>query len=224
MRVTDLRGRTRLGLPVLLLVAAMTLGACADAKRQLGLVNTPPDEFAVVSRPPLSLPPDFALRPPRPGAEPQEAVIARQQTRQAVFGLDDASAIDGSAIDGPIDGDGEIRLASGPAEPAGPRAAPRLGVETASVGEAALLGLAGADQAAPGIRRIIDRESAVLADADDRLIDRLLSLDVPPPGTVVDADAEARRLRENQALGRPVTEGETPSIERKERGLLEGIF
>ena len=37
--------------------------------------------------------------------------------------------------------------------------------------------------------------------------------------------AEAQRLRKNDALGEPVTEGETPRIEPKEnQGLLEGLF
>jgi hypothetical protein len=43
-------------------------------------------------------------------------------------------------------------------------------------------------------------------------------------GIVVDPVQEARRIHENQALGQPITEGETPTIERKRRALLEGIF
>ena len=41
---------------------------------------------------------------------------------------------------------------------------------------------------------------------------------------MIDAEAEAKRLRENSALGRPATEGKTPTIERKKKALLEGIF
>ena len=214
MRVTMLRGRGRVGLPVaLLLAAAAALSACASAKRTFGLENKAPDEFAVVSRPPLSIPPDFNLRPPQPGAEPQQIAALRERARQAVFGLDAGSA-DGA------NGGGEISLAAGPDAPL---AAPHAGVQTTTVGEAALLRLAGAATAAPGIRLIVDRESAVLAKADVTFIDRLLNFD-EPKGTVVDAAAEGQRLRENQALGRPVTEGETPRIERKERGLLEGLL
>ncbi len=47
----------------LLLAAA----GCSGAKEALGLVQDPPDEFRVVSRAPLAIPPDFTLRPPRPG-------------------------------------------------------------------------------------------------------------------------------------------------------------
>jgi hypothetical protein len=41
---------------------------------------------------------------------------------------------------------------------------------------------------------------------------------------VVDPQAEAQRLRENQALGKPVTDGDTPIIRRRKKGALEGIF
>ncbi len=41
-------------------------------------------------------------------------------------------------------------------------------------------------------------------------------------GSVVDPAREAKRIRENQALGRPITEGDTPTIER-ERGV-RGLF
>jgi hypothetical protein len=38
---------------------------------------------------------------------------------------------------------------------------------------------------------------------------------------VVDAPAEARRLREAQALGDPASEGDTPTIERSSNSLLK---
>jgi hypothetical protein len=41
---------------------------------------------------------------------------------------------------------------------------------------------------------------------------------------VVDAPREAQRLRENAALGKPVDDGETPTIQRRKKALLEGIF
>ena len=90
-------------------------------------------------------------------------------------------------------------------------------------GEAALLARAGAAQADPNVRKAVDRESAVLADASRNFIQRLLDYS-PETAEVVDAPAEARRLRENEALGKPATTGETPTIERRKRGLLEGIF
>jgi hypothetical protein len=52
---------------------ALLLPGCTDLKRSIGLEKTSPDEFAVESRAPLEMPPDFDLRPPQPGASrPQE--------------------------------------------------------------------------------------------------------------------------------------------------------
>ena len=43
---------------------ALTTSCSGDVKSKLGLEKTAPDEFTVVSNPPLTLPPDFNLRPP----------------------------------------------------------------------------------------------------------------------------------------------------------------
>jgi hypothetical protein len=50
------------------------LSACgSDLSRTFGLTRDAPDEFQVTTRAPLSMPPDYTLRPPRPGAtRPQE--------------------------------------------------------------------------------------------------------------------------------------------------------
>ena len=48
------------------LLAVAALGGCEETKKALGQVKQPPDEFAVFQRAPLSLPPDYALRPPAP--------------------------------------------------------------------------------------------------------------------------------------------------------------
>ena len=84
-----------LGLGALALAA--TLSACeggiGDA---LGLGKNAPDEFAVVRNAPLTLPPDFTLRPPRPGeARPNEESV-REQARVALFNEAGALAIDDS--------------------------------------------------------------------------------------------------------------------------------
>ena len=39
------------------------LGACSDMKQSLGIENSAPNEFMVTTRAPLTLPPDFDLRP-----------------------------------------------------------------------------------------------------------------------------------------------------------------
>lgn len=67
-------------------LAAASLTACSNTKETLGLARSAPDEFAVVKRAPLEMPPDYSLRPPRPGApRPQEQAMG-EQAREAVFG------------------------------------------------------------------------------------------------------------------------------------------
>ena len=65
----------------------------------------------------------------------------------------------------------------------------------------------------------------MLADADRSFVERLMFWsDKPQEGTVVDAPLEAKRIRQTQALGEPIVTGETPTIERRPKALLEGIF
>jgi hypothetical protein len=53
------------------------LAGCTDFRQALGIDRVGPDEFAVESRAPLTIPPEFDLRPPQPGApRPQEATAA----------------------------------------------------------------------------------------------------------------------------------------------------
>lgn len=69
---------------------ALALSACSDeTKQDLGLVKTAPDEFAVVARAPLSVPPDYSLRPPMPGAQRPMETSPRDSARQTVFGEED---------------------------------------------------------------------------------------------------------------------------------------
>ena len=72
-------GRGHLALRFACLVGAASLCACSDFKQIIGLDPTIPDEFAVESRAPLTIPPDFNLRPPEPGApRPQENSTQKQ--------------------------------------------------------------------------------------------------------------------------------------------------
>ncbi len=175
----------------------LALGACDGVKRQLGLSKQSPDEFKVVARAPLSLPPDFSLRPPEPGAaRPQEGTTT-DQARRAVFGSGQAGAEAG---------------------------VPRPGTEGLSAGERSLLKAAGADGTDPNIRQLINSEADALREDTDFLEALVFWREPDAAGTVVDAEAEARRLRENSALGKDITEGQTPSIERRKKGLLEGLF
>jgi len=105
-----------------------------------------------------------------------------------------------------------------------PQARGRTAPRAPASGEQALVQRATQGAADPNIRTRVNQDSRVLADSDKGLLDDLIFWQVrQPPGTVIDATAEQRRLREAQASGQPAS-GPTPTIERRKRGLLEGIF
>jgi len=68
------------------LVALMALSACGGgSKGGVMAGRSGPDEFMVSKRAPLTIPPDFTLVPPKPGApRPQEA-DSSQQALSAMF-------------------------------------------------------------------------------------------------------------------------------------------
>ncbi len=68
-----------------LLLISGSLAGCGGVSESLGYGKQSPDEFAVVRNAPLTIPPDFALRPPEPGAlRPQERPL-RQQAENTLF-------------------------------------------------------------------------------------------------------------------------------------------
>lgn len=72
----------------------------------------------------------------------------------------------------------------------------------------------------PDVRRKVDAESAQLALEQEKFLHKVLFWQDPEPaGTALDANAESRRLRENDALGKPVNSGEAPVIARKQSGI-----
>ncbi len=78
---------------LVLLASLLGLAACSgdELTRTFGLTRDAPDEFQVTTRAPLSMPPDFTLRPPRPGApRPQE--LTQQQQAEAALSPDTLTA------------------------------------------------------------------------------------------------------------------------------------
>ena len=68
-------------------LAVVLLAGCQGVKQQLGVGRHSPDEFTVVKRAPLTLPPDYSLRVPSTGAAPA-AAIASNQAKTIVLGAD----------------------------------------------------------------------------------------------------------------------------------------
>jgi hypothetical protein len=72
-------------------VAMTTVAGCGGTKRVLGLEKSAPDEFRIITKAPLSMPPDYALRPPRPG-EARPAELNADRTTSSVFGENTGAA------------------------------------------------------------------------------------------------------------------------------------
>jgi hypothetical protein len=66
--------------------AAVSLTACGHAKEALGLAKVTPDEFRVVAKAPLTLPPDYDLRPPAPGEPRPQELQPESAARLALLG------------------------------------------------------------------------------------------------------------------------------------------
>src|SRR5271168_1377960 len=83
--------RTRLLMRCAALAAlAVALTGCESLRQAAGVTKEPPDEFAVVTKSPLVIPPDFNLRPPKPGAAPTNQVSPTESAEAALYGDDPA--------------------------------------------------------------------------------------------------------------------------------------
>jgi len=176
-----------------------SLSACGDSRSIVGLHKQSPDEFEVITRAPLSLPPDYSLRAPAPGKQrPQEKTIrsaARDELIKSTLKTEKTGVL------------------------------PRKGIKTNSPGEAALLTRAEALNADDSIREKISLESNALIKANKDLLAKLLFWkEAEKPGVAIDQMQEAKRIREARAEGKSINQGDVPSIKRKKRGFFEGIF
>jgi hypothetical protein len=74
----------------ILLLGAAGLTGCASAQRSLGMTKVTPDEFRVVTKAPLVLPPDYSLRPPAPGEPRPQELQPESAARTALLGAREA--------------------------------------------------------------------------------------------------------------------------------------
>jgi len=66
--------------------AGLGLAGCQTARQALGMQKVVPDEFRVVTKAPLVVPPDYSLRPPAPGEPRPQELQPESQARQALLG------------------------------------------------------------------------------------------------------------------------------------------
>jgi hypothetical protein len=76
----------RVTMALALTAAALTVSACGHTKQALGLSKVTPDEFRVVAKAPLVVPPDYALRPPSPGEPRPTELQPESAARQVLLG------------------------------------------------------------------------------------------------------------------------------------------
>jgi hypothetical protein len=69
---------------------ALVLVGCDSIREAAGVTKEPPDEFAVVTKAPLVMPPDYNLRPPKPGAAPTNQYSPTESAAASMFGEDPA--------------------------------------------------------------------------------------------------------------------------------------
>lgn len=187
------------------------LAACdsGDVRDVVGLDRSAPDEFRVVSRPPLSVPPDFDLRPPAPGEEPRAAPSTEKQAKKLVFGDEGNGSSPATLFE----------------EPASDTAVPAvMSSELSSSAESNFLKKLGTDKADPDIRNVIHEENKAEPVVKDDVSPLESMLGISSGDPVIDAKEEAKRIKTNKEKGKPVNAGKSKVIDPKKQSVLDRIM
>lgn len=166
----------------IVLAASLTLAACESTREQFDFSKKAPDEFAVVKRAPLEMPPSFEVRAPRPGAARPQEQSSDQMAREAILGPDAQKALAKEA--GVTQGEAVLLQKSGAAN-ASPAIRAKVDAETAELI---------ADET-PGLNKLKEMVGQKPQE---------------PSFEEVDPVAEANRIKANKAAGKPITAGKTP--------------
>jgi hypothetical protein len=167
---------------------AVALSGCDSLKRAAGLEKTVPNEFDVVDNAPLAIPPDFNLRPPRPGAAPSQGLTPTAQARQTIF---------------------RAGGNNGPAPGADDQLSP---------GESDILQAAGASNTPGDIRQVVNQEAAQNQPFRRTFADEVLFWRKPKESTkgVLDPVQETARLSDRNASVTVAKQfSSPPTIDRK---------
>jgi len=148
----------------------LALCACSSLRSAAGMDKSAPDEFAVLTKAPLVIPPDYNLKPPKPGASPVNQTDPSESAQTALFG-NDAATIASNITGNYSDGEKMLLAQAGIAN-----ADPNIRIHLQS-----------------------DRKAMIGADdsfTNEVLFWKGPKTD---PGTAVDADAEAKRIDAQKA-------------------------
>lgn len=188
------------------MTVALSLTACGggNVKQQLGLQRAAPDEFRVVAKPPLSVPPDFSLRPPRAGMSDQQNDVVRNQAKQAVFSETVQASPSSLVTAAPVQNSSFSR------------------------GEQSLLTRSGADTAQSDIKDVLYHEeyTTTVEKREEGFFSRMMNRKTAAEEgeVVVDSSKEADRIRTNKQEGKPITEGDVPEKGEGKKSLLDKVF
>jgi hypothetical protein len=187
--------------------SAVALIGCESIREAAGVTKEPPDEFAVVTKSPLVIPPDFNLRPPKPGAAPTNQSSPTEAAQTALFGDDAAAAT--AALPGNFSPEERVLLANS--------------------------GGANADHSIR--EQIASDAKNMEATDQSFTDELLFSSPDPNKGTPLNADAEAQRIQDAKAQGQqiagsPKAPGTPPAASPKDSatikkdggGWFDGIF
>ena len=183
-------------------VCALSLMGCQSLRKAAGLNKEGPDEFAVVTKQPLIIPPEYALRPPRDGAAPTNQVAPTDAAQSALFDTDPTAAA--KAMPGDYSQAEKLLLAQSGVN----KIDPSIRQEIAADGR------------------------AMEASDDTFTQKVLFWQDEKVPGDPVNAEAEDKRLSAQKASGQKASKDSATIQEQKDEdsddkeshGWLDGIF
>jgi len=78
--------RNRVVTLAVLTAAAVSISACGSMRQTIGLTKVVPDEFVTVATAPLTVPPEYGLRPPAPGQPRPQELAPESAARQILLG------------------------------------------------------------------------------------------------------------------------------------------
>jgi hypothetical protein len=165
----------------------LAVSGCSQIKTAFGLEKQVPNEFDVVQNAPLAIPPDFNLRPPRPGAAPTQGESPTVQAKETIF-----------------------RAAGEKGTMAGPDA-------KLSPGEDDILRAAGANNTPGDIRQVVNQEDAENHPFDKSFVDRVMFWreDKKAQKEILDPVKETARLQTTGDRTVSTQFSTPPTIDRK---------
>jgi hypothetical protein len=174
----------------------LALCGCDTIRDAAGMGKQPPDEFAVLTKAPLVVPPDYNLKPPRPGAAPTNQSDPTDSAQTQLYGSDAATVAASLPASFSL---GERMLL---ADAGVVNADPNIRQELAS-----------------------DRKNVLGADDSftDQIL--FWNGPKTDPGKVVDADAEAQRIDAAKNGEPPAAQPKKPPPKQQEKsGWFDGWF